>query len=355
MSMKTPSLDSVQVFNTIRSAMSESFRQRIPEATIENLKDVGLMLTSDEYEVEFNQWMKALANRIGLVLFSDYTLENPLAKYIYGTMAWGDAIEEIAADIVKGAAMDYGEDGKSGDPFIKMTNPVKAEYHKVDEPLQYGTTIELDRIQRAFIEPNGMGKLLALLVNKLYSSANVDTWTLTKTAMADYITDVKNASMPLLATQTQEVTDPTDEATAKAFIKAVKNIVSSMRFPNNLYNPQKIHKTLNNNQITMFIRYDILNTIGVDAMASAFNPDQLNMNIAFEPMDDFGTPTDTLKNTDDVLAVIAEDRWLLITQQFEDMRTIFNPRQRYENYFLTRQMSFGCSYFKDCVIIKKKA
>lgn len=355
MAMKTPKLDSVQVFNTIRSAMSDAFRSRIPEATVDNLKEVGLMLTSDEYEVQFNEWMKALANRIGLVLFSDYTLENPLAKYIYGEMTFGDAIEEIAADIIKGAAMNYGEEGKSVDPFIKMTNQVKAEYHKIDEPLQYGTTIELDRIRRAFIEPNGMGKLLAMLVNKLYSSANVDTWTLTKMAMADYITDVKNATMPLLGTQIQEFDDPDDEATSKAFIKGVKNIISSMRFPNNLYNPQQIHKTLNNTDLTFFIRYDILNTIGVDAMASAFNPEQLNMNIRFEPMDDFGTPSTAGKNTDDVLGVIAEDRWLLITQQFEDMRTIFNPRGRYENYFLTRQMSFGCSYFKDCVILKKRA
>ena len=77
------------------------------------------------------------------------------------------------------------------------------------------------------------------------------------------------------------------------------------------------------------------------------------MDIALEPMDDFGTSSNGT-NTDDILAVLAEDNWLLITQQFEDMDTIWNPRGRYDNYFLTRQMSFGCSYFKDCVIFKKE-
>lgn len=353
MATKTLNIDNVRLFNTVRNAMSEAFRQRIPEATIDNIEEVGTMITSGEFQPEFNQWLHALINRIGLVIFNDYDLQNPLAKYIYGTMAWGDAIEEIALDIVKGAPMNYGIDGQSVDPFIKNTNQPKAEYHKIDEPIQYMTSIERDRIKRAFLRENGLMRYVTMAVNKLYSSANVDTWTITKMIMADYLTDVKNATMPLLATQTQTVADVVDEATGAAFVKAVKNIAYSMRFPNNLYNPQKIHKTLNNNQLTLFVRYDILNTIGVDVARVSFHDEQLNMDIALEPMDDFGTSSNGT-DTDDILAVLAEDNWLLITQQFEDMDTIWNPRGRYDNYFLTRQMSFGCSYFKDCVIFKKQ-
>lgn len=352
MAVKAPALDNVKVFNTVRNAMSQSFRDRIPEATIENIADVGTMITSGEFQPEFNQWLHALVNRIGLVLFTDYTLENPLAKYIYGNMSFGDAIEEIALDIVKGAPMNYGIDGQSVDPFIKNTNQPKAEYHKIDEPIQYMTTVERDRIKRAFTENGGLMRYLAMVVNKLYSSANVDTWTLTKMIMADYITDSKNATMPLLATQKQTVADVVDEASGAAFIKAVKNIASSMKFPNNLYNPQKIHKTLNNNQLTLFVRYDILNTIGVDVARISFHDETLNLDIAIETMDDFGQASNGT-DTDDVLAVLAEDNWLIITQQFEDMDTIWNPRGRYDNYFLTRQMSFGTSYFKDAVIFTK--
>ena len=354
MGVKTTSIDNVKVFNTIRSAMSDAFRQRIPQATVDNIEEIGTMITSAEFEMEFNQWQHALINKIGMTLFNDYILENPLSYLIYGNMPFGDAIEEIAADIITGAAMDYGQEGQSIDPFIKSTNQVKAEYHKIDEPIQYMTTIEKDRIRRAFTAEGGLMRLINMLINKLYSSANVDTWTLTKMIMADYLTDSKNATMPLPSTQIQTLADVTDEATSKAFIKGVRNIASSMKFPNNLYNPQKIHKTLRNNQLTLFVRYDIINTIGVDALASAFNINELNIPIRIQEMDDFGTPSDGTGNTDDVLAVLAEDNWLIITQQLEEMESIRNPRGRYINYFLTRQMSFGASYFKDCVIFKKQ-
>lgn len=355
MGMTLNNLDDVKLFNTVRGAMTTAFQERIPEATKDNIAQIGTMLTSAEYEAEFNQWQTALINRIGLQLFESYTLTNPLSKYIFGEMSYGDAIEIIATDIVTGRAMDYGEEGKSIDPFIKVSPQAKAEYHKIDEPIQYQTTLELDRIKRAFTQSGGLTRLMTEFVNKLYSSANVDTWTMTKNIMADYILDKKSPGMPLQTNQVKQATAVTDERSAKDFILTVKNIVSSMRFPNNLYNPQKIHKTLDNRDLVCFIRYDILNTVGVEAMASAFNPEQLNMNVTFEPMDDFGAPNDGTGNTDDVLAVIAEKNWLLITHQFEDMESIRNPRGRYINYFLTRQMSYGCNYFKDCIIIKERA
>ena len=51
--------------------------------------------------------------------------------------------------------------------------------------------------------------------------------------------------------------------------------------------------------------------------------------------------------------MLTEDWWFLVTRQLEDMESIYNPRSRGWNYFLTRQMSFGCSYFKDAAIFKK--
>lgn len=341
------------IFNAVRSLMSEDFKARIPEATTANMAQVGTVLTSDEFKAEFNAWQNALINRIGMQLFYDYTLENPLQKYIYGNMTFGDAIEVISADIIKGGAMDYGKEGQSIDPFIKMSNEAKAEYHRINEPIQYGTTIERDRIKRAFTSEGGLTRLIGMFVNKLNSSANLDSWLLTKSIMADYINDTKAASgLALTDAQKITTTDITDESSAKKFLLQVKNTVSAMRFPNNAFNPQRIHKTLTNKQLTLFVRADVMNTIGVEALAQAFNVEQLNLNVRIEPMDDFGVDFNG-KGTDDVIAVLAEDWWLLITQQFDETESIYNPRGRYWNYFLTRQMSFGTTYFKDCAIFKK--
>lgn len=341
------------IFNAVRSTMSKEFQDRIPALTKENMAEVGMMLTSPEYETQYNQWQKALINRIGKTIFESYLLQNPLSKYIWGDMSYGDAIEIVAADVIKGRPMDYGREGQSVDPFVKVSNQVNVEFHKIDEPIQYCTTIERDRVKRAFLNEGGLTRLLNLIVNQLYSSANLDTWTLTKNIFGYYVADTKKVSgFPLLTTQKIEYTDVTDEASAKKFLLQVKNTISAMSFPNNAFNPQQIHKTLGNRDVVLFVKADIMNTVGVEAIAAAFNAKELNLDVTIEPMDDFGAGPNG-ESTDDVAAILAEKDFLLITQQLDDIDSIWNPRGRYTNYFLTRQMSFGCNYFKDAVIWRK--
>ncbi len=354
MANKLAAVPNHSIFNAVRLATSKQFQDRIPAANLANMQQIGLAITANRFKTELNEWQHQLINRIGLTIFHDYTIKNRLAKYIYGRMDFGDAIQEIGVGLVKGRTMDYGEEGKSLDPFIKVSPQAKALYHRVNAPIQYCTTIERDRLNRAFLNTYGISRLIGFFLNAMYSSANLDTWLLTKSTMAYYINDGMAAEgLPLLPTQKVGVEDVVDEATARAFLLKIKNAVTSMEFPQDAYNPMRIPKTLDNRELTLFVRADILNTIGVDLLATAFHIDQLNLPVRVEPMDNFGT--DPAGNgTDDILAVLAEDNWLLITEQFEDMEEIYNPRGRYWNYFLTRAMSFGTTYFKDAIIFGKR-
>ncbi len=338
------------LFNSIRANLSSEFKDRIPAATEQNLDKIGTAITSKAFEGLFNEWQGELWNKIGMTLFHQYTLNNPLADLIYGTMSFGDAIEEIGVDIVKGRAMDYGKDGESLDPFVKQSNHAKAMYHRINEPIQYMTTIEKDRIKRAFRSEYGVSRLYGMFISALYSSANVDTWLLTKKLMSMYINDTMSGDgVPLLDDQKQEITPVTNKETGEDFILTIRNLVSAGSFPNAAFNPMKIHKTLDNRDYILFVKYDILNHISVKTFTNAFHTEELNMKVTVKPIDDFGP------DTDNVVAILAERNWLLITQQFEDMEPIYNPRGRYWNYYLTRQMSFAATYFKDCIIFKDTA
>lgn len=349
-----PKVRNETIFNAVRAAMENDFTDRIPEANRLNMQQIGTAISAGSFKTFVNEWFDTLINRIGMTLFYDYTLENRLARYIYGRMDFGDAIQEIATDIVKGAEMNYGEDGKSIDPFVITSPEVKAMYHRINKPIQYCTTVKRDLLNRAFLNSGGLGRLIGMFVNKLYSSANYDTWLLTLSAMAYYINDSMAAEgYPLLDTQKVAVQDVVDAETAREFVLKVKNVVTSMNFPNASFNPMKLHKTLSNRDLVLFIRADILNVISVDLLSSAFHAENLNMNVRIEPMNGFGVDPKG-NGTDDILAVLAEDNWLLITEQFEDMDSIYNPRGRYWNYFLTRAMSFGVTYFKDAVIFGKR-
>lgn len=344
----------VSIFNAVRNYMSPEWQARIPEATVANMKEVSTALTSKEFEAEFNAFQNQLINRIGLVLFREYSLNNPLADQIYGDMRFGDAIEEIATDIVSGREMEYGESGKSVDPFIRCDPETIVEYHKIMKPIQYCTTLEKDRLREAFLQEGGVQRLLNMFVSKLYASADVDTWLLTKNEMAFYINDAKkNTGLPLLDGQKVTSEDIVDDTTAKKFILQVKQALSAAMFPNRAFNPQKLMKALTNKSYTLFVRADVIDAMEVYSLAAAFNKEMLDMNVKIKKMDSFGDDPNG-GDTSDVLAVLAEDkRWLLITQQFDDLETIYNPRGRYWNYFLTRKMSYGTTYFSDAIIFRK--
>ena len=109
---KLNNVSNMSIINAVRMTMSKEFQDRIPEANKDNMETIGTMITSDEFEVEMNAWQKALVNRIGLTLFYQKMLNNPLSDLIYGTMSFGDAIEEIATDLVTGRTMDYGTEGQ---------------------------------------------------------------------------------------------------------------------------------------------------------------------------------------------------------------------------------------------------
>ena len=345
--------NNASIFNAVRQYMSPEFKARIPKMTVENMKEVSTMLTSDEFKAEFNEWQSQMINRIGLTLFRDYTLTNPLADQIYGDMQFGDAIEEIAADIVTGREMEYGENGKSVDPFIRCDPETKVEYHRIMKPIQYCTTLERDRVKRALLSEGGLERLLRMFVSKLNSSADVDTWLLTKNEMAYYINDAKKATMPLKDSQKVTSEDIVDDATAKKFILQVKQALSAAMFPNRAFNPQGLMKALSQKNYVLFIRADIIDAMEVYSLAAAFNKEMLDLNVKIKKMDDFGIDPNGGK-TDDVLAILAEDKkWLLITQQLDELETIYNHRGRYWNYFLTRQMSYGTTYFSDAIIFRK--
>lgn len=352
MAYKAPKISNVDNYNAARAVMSTDMQNRLPLATVQNMRDIGLAITSDKFQLFMNEWQSALFNKIGLTIFREYTLTNPLAKYIYGRMDFGDAIEEIGTGLLKGAPMDYGVDGESVDPFIITSPEAKTSYHRINQPIQYACTIKRDQLNHAFTRPYGVARLIGMFVNSMYSSANVDSWLMTKKAMAWYLNDGMAAEgYSLLPNQKVGVSPLTDEDSIKDFIIRVKDAIAAMSFPQADYNPMGVPKQLNKPNLVLFLNAKAMNRISVKAISAAINPAELGFNVRIEPMDDFGT--DPLGGTTtDVVGVLAEDIWLLITEQFQDMDMIRNPRGRYFNYFLTRQMSFGTSYFGDVAIFR---
>ena len=66
----------VNVLNVIRNNASAVYQDRIPEATAENLHEVGDAILN--FEAQSNEFVNALINRIGLIILNERMASNPL-------------------------------------------------------------------------------------------------------------------------------------------------------------------------------------------------------------------------------------------------------------------------------------
>lgn len=384
-----------EIFNSIRATLSGTFQERIPQMNAQNMQEIGMMITAPNFTLEFNEWLTEAINRIGLVIIRDNDLYNRLDRFNYGTMEFGDAIEELQVNIVKGEDYQPGTEGGAIDPF-RISNPdVQAIYHKVNSRIKYRITTYPDRAKKAFINEGGLSRLISLMVKKLYDSKTVDEWYKIKEVFNNYINNppVGISNQPFVLNTVR----PTNNETGKQFVLDIKNAVTQMTFPTGQYNLMNITKMIDPAQLTIFIRADLLNNIDVNVLSSAFNRTDLNFTpndstgfMKMIAMDNFGGLTESSKQpvydqygkmvgynsvggvlapettldvapfnftdpNDDVLAVIAEDQWLLITTQLERAETIWNPEGLYWNNFLHSWKQYGYSGFMNAIIVKASA
>lgn len=381
------------IFNAVYDSLSPTFQNRIPKMDAQNMRDIGMMITSDQFTAEFNEWLSAAVNRIGMVIIHNNELTNRLGRFIYGTMEFGDAIEELMVDTLKGEDYRPGVENGSIDPF-RITNPnVKAIYHKVNSRRMYRVTTYPERAKKAFLNEGGLQRLLDQIINQLYSAANLDDWLSTKNIFNSFI----NATGNIAPKDTQKINVDaiTSEQSAKDFVNSVKNIVTAMSFPTAQYNIMGMTKMVNPSDLTIFIRADLLNYIDVNVLSSAFNRSDLNFTpndsqgfMKMVAMDNFGglVPVDSSgqdlqpmydiygKTTGqyelpsaqgsavdvaswkdpnaNVLAIITEDRFPLITRQVDRADSIWNPEGLYWNNFLHRWSQYGYSGFMNAVILQ---
>lgn len=385
----------VELFNSVRNGLSSSFQSRIPEATATNIKEIGMMITSNEFKAEFNDWLTEAVNRIAMVLIRDNIIKNKLGRFIRFNVTFGDIIEDIWVEPIKGENYNPGNDDSHPDPFRQNNPTVKVEYHRQNDQRVYLATVFPARARKAFENEGQLQRLIDQIVKQIYNADALDTFVITKEIFNEAI---NSPVLPLQANQMIEVDAIVDTQTGKDFVNSIKNVVTAMTFPTSDYNIQGVTKMVEPEDLTIFIRADLLNFIDVNVLSSAFNRSDLNFTpndsngfMKMIAMDNFGglvaqdsagnnlfpkynqygkqigytATNETTDNTlvepakfvdpnEDVLAIIAEDDWLIIAKNLESTDVIWNPAGLYYNTWAHFWNTFGYSGFMNMVVIKRK-
>ena len=279
------------------------------------------------------------------------TFNSPLAELEGDRLPLGQFIEDVYVNPQKARGFDVND---FAGLLQKYEAQVATQYLTVNSDLQYPVTITREKIRNAFTSWDNLEALVSAMVNSLYNGA--------------YITRYNQAKgLPLSAFKAgavkyEVITNPTDEATAKALIRKMRADYSKMQIPSTKYNAwQDVKgqgafalKTWSNPEdIVVLISADIEALVDVEVLARAFNMSSTEMLGKIYVIDDFSQYDDDGKVAVDgsmIKAMICDKSWFKIKTQDFAMDEFYNANNRCWNYYLNDVRMVNYSLFANAKI-----
>lgn len=329
--LKNPDFKSSTLLNAIKSEATQEYQDRVPDATKDNLAEVGSSIFN--WSSTRNEFVSALFNRIGLVVISDKMYENPLKEFKKGMLEWGKTIEEVFVDLVSENAYDTE---KASQELYKRNQPdIKALFHDVNRRGFYKTTVENDTLMLAFTGESGMSNLVNKIINKLYTSDEYDEFIYMKNIINQYGVEGKFA--------VETITNPTDEASAKSALTKIKEVSNDITFMSPKYNfaNVKTHTVKDDQIVLISTAFDAL--VDVEVLASAFNMDKADFIGRRVLLDDFG-------GLENVVCAVVDKAWFMVWDKLFKSDDLYNPEGLYYNYFLHHWQVLSASPFHNAIL-----
>ena len=316
------------VLNTIRSNATTEYQELVPVATQTNIAAVGNPILL--YQNIQNQFLSALVNKIAFQVIHNKQLSNPLSVLKRGTIPLGSDIEEIFTNPAEAETFD-----PTGATLLTVKKAdTKTLYHRMNRQDYFRVSVSRAQLQTAFTSYENLEALINTIVQTLYSGDNLAEFVLMKNLIADSVINSR--------VKTATVTEPTDEATGKAFIKAVQNASSYMEFPGDEFNIYPVTTWTPAADQILIIRADIINSIGVDVLAAAFNMDKVQLLQNLVKVDSFGAASN-------VIALLADKSFFQIYDNHSELTEFYNPQGLTWTYFWHHWQTYSISTFANAV------
>lgn len=326
-------LGNTEVYNIINAIRNDNpnFKQYVPLANADNVAEIGQAITVNS--TTMNDFITTLVDRIAFTIIRNVTLENPLKKFKKGRVELGKIIQEIFVDLTKEKQFDPDE---AEDTVFKREIPnVSALYHERNRQGRYDQTISEDQLKTAFTSWNTFGDFLSGIINAIYNSAEVDEYRYTKLLLDNAYSKGKMTVVPTVAVDSQ--------TTASEFIKQVRATFTKLTLPfgSRDYNSMAVHTRSFPDSLHLFVSADLMATVDVDVLARAFNMSKTDFLGNVTIIDEFAS--------EGLQAVMIDEQFLQIYDNNVQMRTIYNPKGLYWNYFYHVWQTYSISNFSNAV------
>lgn len=321
----------VDIVNAIRTAGSVEYQSRVPVATQSSINAVAAPILT--YNTVQNEFLTTLIGKIAMQVINNKTLKNPLAALKKGAIPLGIDIEEIFTKLATATAFD-----PTGSTLLTVVKPdVKTVYHRRNRQDQFTVTVSRQQLTTAFTAWGKLEELLTSIINSLYSGDAYNEFIMMKNLMADAVVDGK--------IKTAIVTAITDEATGKAFVKAVRNACSFFTFPGSQFTMMDVITWCPREDQVLLIRADVVTNIDVDVLAVAFNLSKTDLLARMVEVDSFGAASN-------VYAMLCDKSWFQVWDNLNEMTEFYNGKGMLWSYFWNHWQTYSFSPFANAVAFK---
>lgn len=332
-----------ELLNVIRSEASQAYQDRVPVATQNNIAEVGNPILN--FQAAQNEFLDALVNRIGMVIITSRSYNNPLKPFKRGIMSLGETVEEIFVNIIKAEPYYLVDDqGKTAceDEFGRRLPDVRAVFHTRNRQDKYPITIQNDDLRTAFLSYQGVEDLVSKIIEAVYTSDEYDEFLLMKNVFFE--AGLRGALTPI----TIPGLDTADNAkeTMTIFRKSALDL-TFMRNDSN-YMGVTTHTPIDDQVI--FLLTSVASSVDVEVLASAFNMDKTNFIGRRVIVDDFGG-----LEKEGVVAIQTDRDWFMVFDNYLTMTSDYVASRLYYNYFLHHWETLSYSPFKNARAFVTKA
>jgi hypothetical protein len=248
---------------------------------------------------------------------------------------FGSDIEEIYTSMAAATHFDVAQ--AETEVFKRVKPDVQSIFHRVNREDKYKVTIEKAQIKRAFLSNDGLGKLVASIINSLYSGDVYDEYVLTKELIARYWSGTNVPQSAII-----DAAKVSDQNTAKNFMRMVVQASKDFTYMNTNYNAKGVKQFTELGDQVLLLHKNVATYLDTDLLAWVYNGEKFNPNVQVIEVDDFGS----LANTQ---AVLVDKNWFRIFDKLFQTENLYNPEGMYYNYWLHHHQLLSYSLFHQAV------
>ena len=216
-------------------------------------------------------------------------------------------------------------------------------YHSQNRRDQYAITINYDELRTAFTDEYGLNSLISQIMTVPMSSDNYDEYRIMLQLLAEY-----NNSWGFYKHHLSGV--PSDDATGKEFLKAVRTYAGKLNFPSTLYNAQSITDIpvfAKNDELVLFTTPDVQATLDVDTLAAVFNIERADIQQRTVIVDEFPIPN--------AVALLTTRDFFVCSDTVYQTTSFWNPQRMDTTYWLQHWGIYSVSPFVPAILFTTDA